>query len=65
MKRIIGIIPPSVLMPLAGPAVMVLTRPSEPIPQTITKSVTRRNIKRIEDVVPLTPEKRKINIQGK
>ena len=65
MKRTIGIIPLSVLVPLACPAVMILTRPSEPIPQTITKSVTRRNINRIEDVVPLTPEKRKINVRGK
>ena len=65
MRRMTGITPPSALMLLAGPAVMIPIRPSEPIPQTVTKSVTRRNIKRVGDVVPLMPEKKKINIQGK
>ena len=65
MKRMTGMIPLSALMQPAGPVAMILTRPGISTQRTIIKSITRGSIKRVGDVVPLMPEKRKINIRGK
>ena len=58
-------IPPSALMRQAGPAAMILIGPSIPTQRIVIKSITRGSIKRVGDVVPLMPEKRKINVRGK
>ena len=53
------------LIRLAGPVVMILTEPDEPIPLTITKSIIIRNVKKIETGIPLMLEKKKISAWGK
>ena len=65
MKRMTGMIPLSALIRPAGPAVMILIVPGVLTQRIIIKSVTTGSIKRVGDVTPLMPERRKISVWGR
>ena len=62
MKKMTEMILQSALIRPVGPVVTIPTEPDKLTPQTVTKSVTRRSVKKVRADVPPMLEKKKINV---